>query len=406
MIKDYITFLGRIWLLSWRGSWGYYAWMVLLTILSLVGVRAWAWQFVNGLSETGMTDQVSWGAYIANFTFLVGVAAAAVMLVIPAYIYRVKSMKDVVLFGELLAIAAIVMCLLFVVVDLGHPERFHHMIPPFGKFNWPISMLSWDVIALNGYLVLNLHICGYLLYSKYNNRQPTKKFYIPVVFLAIIWAISIHTVTAFLYVGLAGRPFWNHPIVAPRFLASAFSAGPALLIITFQIIRRFGRFWIGDESIFILRRIITVALMINMFLLGCEVFTEFYSGTYHVASAVYLFFGLHGHDSLVVWIWSAIAMNSVALVLLLSPATQKLGWLNVACVLLFVGIWIEKGMGLIIPGFVPTPLGDVVEYLPSTNETLICLGIWAAGALMYSWMLHVAIPIMKGELRASTPAES
>ncbi len=400
-MRDYITFLGRIWLLSWRGSWAYYAWMVLLTVLALVGLRSWSWQIVDGLSATGMTDQVSWGAYIANFTFLVGVAAAAVMLVIPAYVYKVKAMKDVVLFGELMAIAVIVMCLLFVTVDLGRPDRFHHMIPPFGKFNWPISMLSWDVIALNGYLLLNLHICGYLLYSRYNNRQPTKRFYVPVVFIAIVWAISIHTVTAFLYVGLAGRPFWNHPIVAPRFLASAFSAGPALLIITFQAIRRFGGYWIGDEPIFFLRKIITVALMINMFLLGCEVFTEFYSGTYHVASAEYLFFGLHGHDSLVPWIWSAIAMNSIALVMLLSPLTRKLGWLNVACVLLFVGIWIEKGMGLIVPGFVPTPLGDVVEYLPSVNETLICMGIWAAGALMYSWMLHVAIPIMKGELRAN-----
>lgn len=398
-MKAYFVFLFRIWRLSFQGSVKYYVWMGFLTVLALIGLRSYLVQFVNGLSETGMTDQVSWGAYIANFTFLVGVAAAAVMLVIPAYIYKVKPMKDVVLLGELMAVAAIVMCLLFVVVDLGHPERFHHMIPPFGRFNWPISMLSWDVIVLNGYLVLNAHICGYLLYSKYRDRQPTKLFYLPVVFIAIVWAVSIHTVTAFLYVGLAGRPFWNHPIVAPRFLASAFTAGPALLIIAFQLIRRLTRFRIADEPIFLLRKFMTVALLINLFLLGCEVFTEFYTGTYHVASANYLFFGLHGYDSLVPWIWSAISMNIVAVLLLLSPLTKQIWALDVACVLVFVGIWIEKGMGLIVPGFVPSPLGQIVEYLPSLNETLVCLGIWAVGALVYTWSLHVAIPILNGELR-------
>lgn len=387
--------------MSFQGGGGYYLWMGILAVLSLLGLNAYAKQFVAGLESTGLTDQVSWGAYIANFTFLVGVAAAAVMLVIPAYVYKNKAMHEVVLFGELMAIAVIVMCLLFVTVDLGRPDRFLHLIPPFGKMNFPISMLSWDVIVLNGYLILNLHICGYLLYCKFRSKEPSKKFYVPVVFVAIIWAVSIHTVTAFLYVGLAGRPFWNHPIVAPRFLASAFAAGPALLIITFQFIRKMAHFTISNESILLLRKIITVAMLVNIFLLGCEVFTEFYSGTYHVVSAQYLFLGLHGHDQLVPWIWAAISMNAVAMILLVLPISQKLGVLNIACLLLFVGIWIEKGMGLIIPGFVPTPLGQVVEYQPTLNETLICMGIWAFGALVYSWMLRMAIPILKGQLSAS-----
>ena len=403
--RRYLQFLVKIWCLSWEGSWRFYLWMGFLSVLSLIGVHAWAEQFVTGLQTTGMTNQVSWGAYIANFTFLVGVAAAAVMLVIPAYLYKIESMHRVVLFGELMSIAVIVMCLLFVTVDLGRPDRFLHLLPPIGRMNWPISMLSWDVIVLNGYLLLNLHICGYLLYMKYLGKTPTKKFYIPFVFIAIFWAISIHTVTAFLYVGLAGRPFWNHPIVAPRFLASAFAAGPALLILTFQAIRRLTGFWIGDEPLQLLRRIVTIALLINVFLLGCELFVEFYSGTYHSVSAKYLWLGVHGHDGLVPWIWTALTLNLVALLILISPFATRLWFLDIACVALIIGIWIEKGMGLIVPGFVPTPLGQFVEYQPSWNETLICLGIWSFGILMYSWMLHVAIPIMNGELSAS-PEES
>lgn len=401
-MNNYLTFLYRVWRLSFQGSWRFHAWMTACSVVSLIGLHAYARQFVDGLATTGLVDQVTWGAYIANFTFLVGVAAAAVMLVIPAYIYRNEKMHEVVLFGELMAIAAIVMCLLFVTVDLGRPERFLHMIPPFGRLNWPGSMLSWDVIVLNGYLLLNVHICGYLLYMRYLGRQPTRRFYVPFVFIAIVWAVSIHTVTAFLYAGLPGRPFWNHAIVAPRFLASAFTAGPALLVVTFQFIRKFTGYHIGDEPIFTLRRIITVAMIINVFLLFCELFTEFYGGTYHVAAANYLYFGLHGHRALVPWIWTAVALNLIGLAVFISPLSRQLGWLNLACVVSFIGIWIEKGMGLIVPGFVPTPLGQIVEYAPTWNETLVCFGIWAFGALIYSWMLRVAIPIMRGSLRANS----
>jgi len=398
MIFDYVHFLWRAYRLSFSGSRAFYAWMTVLTVLTVIGGNAYMRQVVEGLTLTNMTDQVSWGAYIANFTFMVGVAAASVMLVIPAYIYRNKDMHDVVLYGELLAIAAIVMSLLFVVVDLGRPDRFWHMFPMIGKFNFPGSMLSWDVVVLNGYLLLNLHICGYLLYMKYLGRRPTPKFYIPVVLLSIVWAISIHTVTAFLYAGLVGRPFWNSAIVAPRFLGSAFTAGPGILILTFQVLSRVSDFKVSDRAINLLRQIVTASLLINLFLLGCEMFKEFYSESLHGASAKYLLFGLHGHDMLVPWIWSAIVMEVIAATILVIPATfRNRVLLNVACVLSIIGIWIEKGMGLVIPGFIPTPLGDIVEYAPSLNETLVCMGIWAFGILLFSWMLHLAIPIMNGK---------
>jgi molybdopterin-containing oxidoreductase family membrane subunit len=259
-------------------------------------------------------------------------------------------------------------------------------------------MLSWDVLVLNGYLLLNLHICGYLLYCRYQGKKPAKWFYIPFVFLAIGWAVSIHTVTAFLYVGLGGRPFWNSSIVGPRFLASAFTAGPALIILALQVIRRITAYHITDRALLTLRGIVQVSMLINVFLLLNEVFKEFYSGNLHVVSSKYLFVGLHGHHALVPWIWTAITFNLIAMVLLILPVSRSLRWLNLTCVLCIVGIWIEKGMGLVIPGFIPTPLGQIVEYTPSLNETLICLGIWAFGLLCYTVFLRMAVPIMQGRL--------
>jgi len=394
-VKTYLTFLARCFRLSFVGDRRYYAWMFFLTVLTLLGINAYCKQLVHGLATTGMTDQVSWGFYIANFTFLVGMAAAAVMLVIPVYIYRNRELHDLVIFGELFAVAAIIMAMLFVTVDLGRPDRFHHLLL---RFNFPISMLTWDVLVLNGYLLLNLHICGYLIYCAYRRRQPSKVFYIPFVFVAIAWAISIHTVTAFLYSGLGGRPFWNSAVVAPRFLASAFAAGPAFLILSLSVLARYTTYRVPEQAFLTLRNIVTIALSINMFLLGSEAFTEFYTDSAHGASARYLFLGLHGHNALVPWIWTAIGLNTVALILLFMPVSRKRSVLQAACIMLIVGIWIEKGMGMIVPAFVPSPLGEIVEYLPTWNETLVTVGIWAGGLLIYTILVRVTVPVLTGRL--------
>jgi Ni/Fe-hydrogenase subunit HybB-like protein len=394
-VSTYLRFLSRCFRLSFVGDGRYYAWMFTLTVMILFGVHAYCRQLVQGLATTGMTDQVSWGFYIANFTFLVGMAAAAVMLVIPVYIYRNRELHDLVIFGELFAVAAIVMALLFVTVDLGRPDRFHHLLL---RFNFPSSMLTWDVLVLNGYLLLNLHICGYLIYCAYRRRSPTRLFYVPFVFVAIVWAISIHTVTAFLYSGLGGRPFWNSAVVAPRFLASAFAAGPAFLILTLSVLKRFTSYRVPERAFMTLRNTVVIALSINMFLLGSEAFTEFYTDSAHGASAHYLFLGLHGRNALVPWIWTAIALNTVALVLLFLPWSRVMPVLQAACAMLIAGIWIEKGMGMIIPAFVPTPLGEIVEYLPTMNETLITLGIWAFGLLIYTILVRITVPVLSGRL--------
>lgn len=394
-MREYARFLWRCLRLSLVGDWRYHLWMGLLTAFALLGLNAYCKQLVHGLSTTGLTDEVSWGLYIANFTFLVGMAAAAAMLVIPVYIYRNKELHDLVIFGELLAVAAIIMCLAFVTVDLGRPERFHHLMM---RFNFPMSMLTWDVVVLNGYLLLNLHICGYLIYCAYRGAKPSKWFYVPFVAVAIGWAISIHTVTAFLYVGLGGRPFWNSAIIAPRFLASAFAAGPAFLILTFAVLDRFTTYHVAAKAISTLRQIVAVALLINMFLLGCEVFVEFYTDSAHGISAKYLFLGLGEKNGLVPWIWTALGLNTAALLVLVTPLGRWAPALYAACAALIVGIWIDKGMGLIVPAFIPTPIGDVVEYLPTLNETLVCLGIWAFGLSLYTIFVRISIPVLSGRM--------
>ena len=376
------------------GNLWFYLWMFVLTALALVGANAWAVQVADGMIVTNMTDHVSWGLYIANFTFMVGVAAGGVMMVIPAYLYHNKKMHDVVIVGEILAIAAIVMCLFFVMVDLGRPERAWHMVPGIGRFNWPMSMLTWDVIVLNGYLLLNLHVCGYLMYMRFLGREPDKRWYVPFVLVSIFWAISIHTVTAFLYCGLGGRPFWNTALLAPRFLASAFVAGPAFILILLAVLRKLLGGKIDKAPSHLLIKIIRVTILINLLMVISEIFTEFYTGGGHTASARYLYLGLHGHSGLVPWIWTAMVFNVIAIFLFMNRKIfENTPLLMVACALAFVGAWVEKGMGLIVPGFIPSTLHEIVEYSPSLTEWKVSVGIWAFGLMLLTVMLKMAVAV-------------
>ena len=394
IIKEVIAFVKDVITWSLSGGLVYQIYLCLLAALMALGVYAYFVQIKVGLAATNMSDIVSWGFYIANFTFLVGVAAAAVMIILPSYIFKDKDLHKVVIIGEVVAIGALVMCLMFVFVDLGAPWNAWHMIPIIGLFNWPTSLLTWDVLVLNGYLVLNLMVPAYILYCHYYHRKPNEKLYLPFVFISIFWAFGIHLVTAFLYQGLPARPFWNNPLMGPRFLASAFAAGPALITIVLIIIQSTTSFRVDDQVFNKIRRITVVAAIINLIMLFSEVFKEFYLPTHHSLPAIYLYFGLKGHTALVPWIWTAIAMNlSGTLTLAFNPGKNNPVILLPACILLFLGIWIEKGIGLIVPGLVPSPLGEVVDYAPSWVEVSITLGVLALGIFVVSMLLKPALII-------------
>ena len=379
----------------------YHAWMGVLTAIILTGGYCYSLQLRYGLGVTGMNDHVSWGLYISNFTFLVGLAAAAMLLVLPAYILHDVDFGRAVLLAEAVAVSALVMCLTFVVVDIGNPLGGWHLMPGIGFLNWPRSLLAWDVVVLNGYLALNLAIPLYILYSHYAGRQPDKQKYLPWMYVAVMWAVSIHLVTAFLLAGLPARPFWNTALLGPRFLASAFTAGPAFVILLLWFIRTQTRYEIGDGAFSKLALITTVAAQVNLVMLVSELFYKFYWPTEHGINARYLFFGIEEHRALVPWIWAAIIGNVLATVaLMIHPLRRNPRTLMVACVVLFVSVWVEKGIGLVIPGFIPSPLGEIVEYTPSAVELGVTAGVWALGLFVLTVLVKVALPIELGEARS------
>ena len=377
------------------GSRTYWAWIFSLLVVIGVGAACWYWQFTEGLTITGLSRDVVWGFYIAQFTFLVGVAASAVMVVLPYYLHNYKAFGKITILGEFLAIAAVIMCMTFIFVDMGMPIRILNVF----LHPTPHSMMFWDTVALGGYLVLNVLISRITL-SAERRGDPPPGWIKPIIILSIPWAVSIHTVTAFLYAGLAARPFWLTAILAPRFLASAFAAGPALLILLAFVVRRVSDFDAGQQAIRTLSTIVTYAMLANVFFVAMELFTALYSDIpEHVSHFTFLFMGLEGEASLAPWMWTSVVLAVVALVLLLNPSTRKNETsLIVACVAVFASLWIDKGLGMVIAGFVPSPLGKVVHYSPTAPELAISLAIWAGGLLIVTGLYKIALEV-RGQVR-------
>ena len=398
-MKKFIRFIFEVFHYSLTGSWKYHVWLAGILIVALIGLQAYCKQVVYGLSVTGLNNHVPWGAYIANFTFMAGMPAVAIILVVPAYFYHKKELHGAIIFGELLTLSSLAICLLFILVDLGRPDRMWHMMDPF-QFNFPSSMLSWDVVMLNGYLALTAYIAGYHLFMLYQGRKISKKLYTPFLFISVFWAIGHITVVAFLYCGLGGRPFWNSSVLAPKLLGLVFVGGAAFVILVLQQLRHWLPYEIKEEAFNTLRIMVQMAIMVDLFLVGCELFTELYTQSSQSHATQYVFFGLKGHSALTPFMWGAIGMNIVALGLFFVPLSKGFAYLNIACVLSIVGIWIERGIGVVLPGFIPSPLGEIREYIPTLNETLICFGTWSLGLFVGTLMIKGASGVLCGHIRS------
>ncbi len=376
----------------------YWTWIFGLLVVIGGGVACWFWQFSEGLTITGLGRDVVWGFYIAQFTFLVGVAASAVMVVLPYYLHNYKAFGKMTILGEFLAIPAVIMCMLFIFVDMGMPNRILNVF----LHPSPRSMMFWDTVALSGYLVLNVVISTFTL-SAERREEPPPKWLKPIIILSIPWAVSIHTVTAFLYSGLAARPFWLTAILAPRFLASAFAAGPAILILLAFFVRKVSTFDAGKEAIDTLAKIVTYAMAINVFFVLMEVFTALYSNIpEHVSHFQFLFMGLEGENTLAPWMWLSSILAIISLIVLVNPKTRNNhNWLLFGCIAVVFSLWIDKGLGMVIAGFVPNPLGQVVHYWPTLPELMISFAIYAIGLLVLTALYKIALEV-RGQLKKAT----
>ncbi len=375
----------------------YWAWIIILLVGTVLGLLAYLYQLEEGLWLTGMSRNVSWGFYISQFTFLVGVAASVLMVVLPLYLHDFRAFAPITALAQFLTVGTLAMSLLFIFSDVGMPMRILNV--PLNPT--PGSMLFYDTIFLPGFMLLNL-VIGWTALGAEKRHASLPQWVRILIYLSFPWAVIMHTVTAFIYAGTPGRGFWMTAIMAPRFLVTAFAAGCAILILLSLVLRKLSRFDAGERAIQKLVTIMFYALIINAFFLAVEYFTAFYS---HVPSFTetfrYLFFGIDGNTAFVPWFWLMNLAILGAIALLAFPAVRY-NHLHLAevCIVALVGLWIDKGFLLVPAAFIPNVFGRIMEYPPSWVELCVSLGIYCLGTLVITTLYKVSVAI-KGETAAT-----
>lgn len=372
-----------------------------LLIIALYGMYLWI--FVQhapvflgaeegGLILTALNDSVPWGIYISFFVFWVGVAAAGIVFGIAAYVFGDKEFKKVAVLGEVQAVAAIITVLMLITVDLGRPLRALVLMPQLPNLH---SMLDWDFIVLTGYLTLNL--IGMLVTVHYyrQDKPIPKKFIVPFITIAAPFAIGIHTVTAFISQALTARPIWNSPLLAPRYVATAFASGPAILLLALYLAERYIKGFKVDFSVY--RKtlyVIVGSLVVGLYFTLSEVHEIFWYTTEPAkkaqAQTLFLSYNLP-YLAKLMWLWIGLGIAAVILGILPRIHNTKRGIIFVS-ILTIIAVVAEKTMTIIIPGFIPSTLGEVKPYYPTAIEIGITIGVHAIGVLAY---LLLARPALK-----------
>lgn len=369
-----------------RTSPKYWLWMAFLAALIVVGFAAYMYQMIEGFQVTGMSRDISWGLYIGHLTFFVGVAAGGVMIVLPYYFHDAKMYGRITVIGEFLAIAALVMALLFVVVDIGAPMKLLNVY-----LHWtPHSMLSWDSVVIPLYLIINL-IVGYQVLQAENKGVPYKRWVRNLALISVPVAFSIHIVTAFLYAGLPSRHYFLTAVLPAKFLASAFATGPALIILICFLLKALTGFEPGEKAIKTLATTAIYGYIATLIMIGSEFFTAFYSNVPgHKVALTYLFVGYHGYNRFVPLMWFFVLCVVVALVLLVPTKTRyNKTALTIGAIAIFLSMYIEKGLTFIIAGLSENPFGGITDYIPTLPEILIIIGVFAIGIFILSLLLKM-----------------
>ncbi|NPA84823.1 MAG: polysulfide reductase NrfD [Crenarchaeota archaeon] len=461
MSNPIVELLKTIWWFikyPFKGDWRGWTWIFAMAALAAYGLGIWAGvqaapaiytqlvyhmgvdpklleqagisEYQGGMIYTDMNDWVVWGLYISFFVFWVGVAAAGVLFGIAAYVFRDKGFMRLAPLAEVQAVAAIAVALLLVLADIGRPIRTLLLLamPIVTEFRFPNpqSMFDYDFTVLNGYLLVN--IIGIFIAVHWYRRgpkfSPPKWLMYAFMVIAAPLAIGIHTVTAFISQPLTARLIWNNPLLAPRYVATALAAGPALLLIVSIIAEKFYKGFKVPKYVYEKTLIVSTAALIvglyftlseaqelfwyttepvkraqalNIFLspLTCEAmkpilkdFAFFFTGTEQCTWG----YPQVSYVAMMSWVWIILGSLTVLLAIFVPKLRKTYKGIVLLSALIIIAVVGEKTLPIIIPAYVPNVLGTIVPYTPTPLEWAVTVGAHAAGLMVY---MLLARPVLK-----------
>ena len=394
-----------------RMSRGLRLWLAALPVGMAAGLGAWVYQLVNGLAVTNMRNPMMWGLYITFFMFFVGLSAGGLIVASAGRLFGARSFKPITRLAVLEATVAVMMAAMFLLPDIGRPDRVWHL------FRYPhfTSPLIWDVLIVTIYFLLSLTYVW--LYSRadlaragsrlaFGTRAAEadllrdERYKSRLAWVALPAAILLHSITAWIFGLQVSRGFWYTALMAPLFVASALVSGTGLMILLSLILRRTGRVSFGDGLVSSLGGLLGAFIAVEAFFVFSEMLTAAYPGAAFEADPVARL--LSGRYAPFFWFEVVVGLVVPLVIVAFVRTRRSMGWVAVASVLAIVGIFVHR-FNIVLNGLsfatVPYPPGVPIGtsqaagtgsftltqfYYPSAIEWLVALGVLSLGAAIFT----------------------
>ena len=358
--------------------------------VTAIGLALWIWQLSQGLALTNMRNLDSWGLYITNFMFLVGLSAGGLIISSVPRAFGIAGFGGISKIAVWTSICCTVLAIGFVVIDLGQPLRLWEL---FAYSNLS-SPLMWDIIVLAVYLILSIGYLWATLRAEAGGVSPVALRVISVV--ALVCAVLVHSVTAWIFGLQAGRAMWHTALLAPWFVSSALVCGVALVLVAVIALRRAGYLELDQKNVVKMLKLLGVFVMVDLYFFGCDLLTEGFPGGEGANVVAMLTSG-----ALAPFFWAEIVLCAFTAVVAFVPALRRNGLIVVASLAAIVAIFCKRvqllvggfqlpnldypavvsGSGLTDAGAATQALGGSMVYFPSPIEFGIVLGVFGLGAL-------------------------
>ena len=363
---------------SWGGK-GLTAAIAVAAIVTVAGIACWAVQLSGGMVQTGMRNLDSWGLYITNFMFFVGLSAGGLIISSVPNAFGMKGFGGISKVAIWTSVCCTCAAIGFVVVDLGGPARLWELFV-YSNFSSP---LMWDILVLGTYLVLSVVYLWAYLRAEAGRMSHTAIRAISVV--ALIVAILVHNVTAWIFSLAPAHEFWHTALMGPWFVASALDCGTALVLIVCLALRRAGYLALDQKHVANLAKMLAVFVLVDLYFYACDLLTSGYFGGEGAEVVAMLTSG-----ALSPVFWTQVALMAASVAILVVPRLRTTPGVVVASVLAILGVFCKR-LQILVGGFqIPNlDMPGVVTQYTITN--------WTAGfSGAYQGLVYTPQPIELG----------
>jgi molybdopterin-containing oxidoreductase family membrane subunit len=398
-------------------------WITGLLAVCALALVAWIFQLVYGLRVTDMRNYVSWGAYMTNFVFFIGISHAGTLISAILRVTNAGWRRPITRMAEAITVFALLVGASMVLIDMGRPDRLLNLLL-HGRLQSPIL---WDLVSVTTYLTgsfLYLYVAmipdmpilaraarergrsprlvrlyemlslGYRESPEHRRRLARALGAMAVIIIPV--AVSVHTVVSWVF-GMTLRPGWHSTIFGPYFVIGAIFSGTAAIITAMALFRRayrLERYLLPEHFQRLAKLLLALSLLYAYFTLS-EYLTAWYGGLESDTRLLELLAGstLFGASF---WLWAVFGLF-VPIGLLIFPSRRSLGAIVSASVLINIGMWVKRYL-IIVPTlqtpFIPAQAAGITpHYFPSLVECTITAGAFAGFLLLFTLFSRI-FPIL------------